>query len=225
MNKFFISFFLYISILAANADTITFTYNECKHDKLIATADFMIVKNKNNFCVSIQSTKDKQKIRQEMTCDSTFNTITWRHNIDSNTDLFFIRKNDHIEVNGKLFGKPIIKNISIDNRPWYQVVPLGLQTVCQDSAGRAKFWAMSLEEPFMLKPVCFCVAGISNSPMPIHPETACRCIHIKIDGMAQIWKGDYFIRKDNLTFAYYQGFMYGSKKPQNIIEPKFRSWK
>jgi hypothetical protein len=126
---------------------------------------------------------------------------------------------DRIEVMGTFHGKPQKKTLSIDGHPWYQIVPLGLQTASRDSSGRSKLWAVSLEEPAVLKAVCFCVAGISNEIPRYRPETDCFCFHMNIEGLpGTIWTGDYFIRRKDHVFVYFEGHMYRSKKPTATIE-------
>ncbi|MGA2506094.1 MAG: hypothetical protein ABSF80_01280 [Chitinispirillaceae bacterium] len=211
---------LYILCLSAvcMADTATFTYKELNRG-VLSTADFSVVRTQEGYHISICSTEGKKRIRQDMVCDSTFATLQWRYQSDQNTEISFRRNADRIELVGTLRGKPVIKNLTIDSRPWYQVVPLGLQTVSRDSAGKSKFWAVSLEQPAVLKAVCFHVAGTANAALPGHPEIPCRCFHMKIEGLlTQIWKGDYFIRQDDHTFMYYQGYSFGSKKPTGTIE-------
>lgn len=211
---------LYILCLSAvcMADTATFTYKELNRG-VLSTADFFVVRTPQGYHISICSTKGKERNWQDMVCDSTFATLQWRYRSDQNTEVFFQRNADSIELVGTLRGKPVAKKLTIDNRPWYQVVPLGLQTVSRDSAGQSKFWAVSLEKPAVLKAVCFRVVGTVNAALPGHPEISCRCFHMKIEGLlTQIWKGDYFIRQDGHTFMYYQGYSFGSKKPTGTIE-------
>jgi len=210
---------VWLSLICQAADTATFTYKEFRHDALLSSADFSVVKVNDGYHISIRAIKSKEKISQDMICDSTYNTLQWQYVSDANTDLMFKRNSGKIELSGTLNGKAVHKSLTIDSDPWYQIVPLGLQTISRDSAGRSKFWAISLDEMAMLKPVCFCIAAISDAPLPIHPETPCSRLHIRINGVfTQIWNGDYFIRKNDHTFAYYQGFMYGSKKPSGTIE-------
>jgi hypothetical protein len=200
------------------ADTATFTYKELNHGAL-STSDFNVVRNGRGYTILVSSLKDGEQSKQEIACDSTFATQTWHYRSNRNTDISLQRISDNIEVTGTFHGKPQKKTLAIDGHPWYQIVPLGLQTASRDSSGRSKLWAISLEEPAMLKAVCFCVGGISSGIPPNHPETNCFCFHMNIEGLpGAIWTGDYFIRRKDHIFMYFEGHMYGSKKPTATIE-------
>ena len=203
---------------ACTAETPTFTYKELNHG-VASTADLTVVRSRDGYRVSICSTKGSERARQELLCDSTFATRQWHYQADPGTDIALRRNGGKIELSGTLHGKPVTKTLTIDSHPWYQIIPLGLQTVSQDSVGRSKFWAVSLEEPAVLKAGCFCVEGIANAPLPGHPETACRRFRVKIAGLlTQVWVGEYFLRQDDHTFVYFQGYSFGAKKPTGTIE-------
>jgi len=202
-------------------DTASFTYKELNRG-VLSVADFLVVHDRGGYAISVSLTKNKERIRQELVCDSTFATIRWSYVSDANTDISFRRIADRIEVRGTFQGKAEKKDLSIDNHPWYQIVPLGLQTVSRDSSGRSKLWAVSLQEPAVLKAVCFCVVGTTNASLPGHPEIACQCFHMKIEGLPSgIWGGDYFIRQSDHVFLYFEGHLFGSKKPTGTIEAEF----
>ena len=209
--------FLFISAVCA-ADTTSFTYKELNRG-VLSMADFSVVRNRDGNTISVSSTKGKERIRQELLCDSTFATLQLRYQSDLNTQILFRRNADRIELAGSLRGKQVKKTLKIDSHPWYQIVPLGLQTVSRDSAGRSKFWAVSVEKPVALKAVCFRVAEIADALLPGRREIACRRFHLKIEGLlTQIWVGDYFIGREDHAFVYYQGYSFGSKKPTETIE-------
>jgi hypothetical protein len=214
----FITLVFIWSSIAHPADTTTFTYKELNRGVLCVT-DFSVVRIHNGYALTASSTKNEENSRQELVCDSTFATQTWHYQSNRNTDIFFQRIADRIEVQGTFQGKPEKKVLVIDSHPWYQIIPLGLQTASRDSFGRSKLWAISLEEPAVLKAVCFCVAGISNEILPYHPEISCLCFQMNIQGLpGTIWTGDYFIRRKDHIFMYFEGHMYGSKKPTTTIE-------
>jgi hypothetical protein len=209
--------FICVSI-AGPADTATFTYKELNRG-VLSTSDFHVVRNSQGYTILVSASKNGEQSKQEIACDSTFTTQTWHYQSNRNTDIFFTRVLDHIEVTGTFHGKPQKKTLAIDGHPWCQIVPLGLQTASRDSSGRSKLWAISLEEPAVLKAVCFCVAGISNELLPHHPEISCLCFHMNIQGLpGAIWTGNYFIRLKDHVFVYFEGHMYGSKKPTATIE-------
>ena len=202
-------------------DSTTFSYRELNRG-VLSTSDFNVVRSSNGYIILVSSSKDSEQFRQELVCDSTFATQTWHYQSNVNTDISFRRIADRIEVRGTFQGKPEKKELSIDSHPWYQIVPLGLQTVSRDSSGRSKLWAVSLQEPAVLKAVCFCVMGTTNASLPGHPEIACQCFHMKIEGLPSgIWGGDYFIRQSDHVFVYFEGHLFGSKKPTGTIEPEF----
>jgi hypothetical protein len=214
----FITLVFIWSSIAGPADTATFTYKELNRGAL-STSDFNVVRTIRGYAISVSSLKDGEQSKQEIACDSTFATQTWHYQSNRNTDISFTRVLDRIEVTGTFHGKPQKKTLAIDGHPWYQIVPLGLQTASRDSSGRSKLWAVSLEEPAVLKAVCFCVTGISNEILPYHPETNCFCFHMNIEGLpGTIWTGDYFIRRKDHTFVHFEGHLYGSKKPTGTIE-------
>lgn len=195
-----------------------FTYKEIDRGTA-SRADFTVARVKNGYTISVQSTKDSGGSKQELICDSTFATLSWHYKSASGTDISFLRNADRIALSGVFKGKQVRKDLTIDTRPWYQIVPLGLQTVSGDGAGSIKFWAVSLEEPARLKAVCFLVTNTDTASMPGRPEVACRCFHVKIEGLLTcIWAGEYFIRCKDNVFVYYQGFLYAAKKPSGTIE-------
>jgi hypothetical protein len=200
------------------ADSASFIYKEINRG-VFSKANFSVVCNRSGYSISVSSTKGKEQSMQELNCDSTYATIRWHYSSNNNTDIVFRRNADRIELSGTLKGNPVNKILKIDNQPWYQVVPLGLQTASWDSIGRSKFWVVSLDKPAVLEPVCFHIARITDRLLPNHPEIACRCFHMNIEGLpTQIWVGDYFIRREDHIFLYYQGYSFGSKKPTGTIE-------
>jgi hypothetical protein len=207
-----------VASAACGADTSIFTYKELSHG-VVSLADFSVVRNRDEYHISVNSTKGNERITQDLLCDSTFSTLWWHYQSDQNTDISFRRNGDRIELSGDLLGKQVKKSLTIDSHPWYQIVPLGLQTVSRDSAGRSKFWAVSVEKPVALKAACFRVAEIADAPLPGRREIACRRFHLKIEGLlTQIWVGDYFVGREDHAFVYYQGYSFGSKKPTETIE-------
>lgn len=214
----FITLFFICLSTADPADTATFSYKELNRG-VLSMSDFHVVRNSQGYTILVSASKDKEQSKQEIACDSTFATQTWHYQSNRNTDIFFTRVLDRIDVTGTFHGKPQKKTLAIDGHPWYQIVPLGLQTASRDFSGRSKLWAIGLEEPAVLKAVCFCVAGISNELLPYHPEISCLCFQMNIQGLpGKIWTGDYFIRRKDHAFVYFEGHLYGSIKPTATIE-------
>jgi hypothetical protein len=208
-------------VALGSAHTTSFTYKEKKNGVLCST-NFNVSTNHDGYTILISSANDKERIRQEIACDSTFATLQWHYQSNLNTDIFFQRFGDHIEGHGIFHGNQEKKILAIDGHPWYQIIPLGVQAASRDSSGRSKLWAISLQKPAILKAVCFRITGSANVFLPDHPEIACRCFHVKIEGLsARIWAGDYFFRRDDHVFLYYEGHLFGSKKPTETIESEF----
>jgi len=203
------------------ADTTSFTYKE-QNKGVICLTHFIVFANNDDYTILASSTDDKVQIRQEIVCDSTFATLQWHFQSNLNTDISCKRLGDRIELQGIFHGRPEKKVLEIDGHPWYQIIPLGLQAASKDSTGRSKFWAISLQKPAMLKPVGFRITESAKGFLPGYPEIACKCFHVKIEGLsARIWSGDYFLRQDDHAFLYYEGHMFGSKKPTETIESIF----
>jgi hypothetical protein len=199
-------------------DTTAFTFKEMDRG-VRSTLEYMVIRTPEGYHITGNSTNDKERAVQELFCDSTYATLQWHYTTDLHTDISFQRKGNSIELTGLLRGTQVKKKLKIDSRPWYQIVPLGLQTLSQDSSGRSKFWAVSLKEPAVLKAVCFYVADVTYAPLPGHPEIACRCFHLKIQGVpSAFWVGDYFLRKADNVFIYYEGHSFTSKKPVGTID-------
>jgi hypothetical protein len=98
-----------------------------------------------------------------------------------------------------------------------------LETASRDTSGRSNLWAISLDQPAILKAVCFHISKISNAPLTDHPEKTCTRFRKNIQGLpSQIWTGDYFIRQSDHVFLCCQGYAFGSKKPTNTIESVIR---
>jgi hypothetical protein len=210
--------FVFCLLRAALADVRSFTYKEWDQ-KIFSTADFTMTRSGNGYSISIVSMKGATHITQNMLCDSTLVTRQWHYKSDQNTDISLCRNGDCIKVSGVFQGKPVDKKLTIDRGLWYQIIPLGLETASRDTSGRSNLWAVSLDQPAMLKAVCFRIAKISNAPLPNHPEIRCTCFRMNIQGLpCQIWTGDYFIRQSDHIFLCCQGYAFGSKKPTNSIE-------
>jgi hypothetical protein len=207
---------------AASPDTSVFTYKERNRD-VFSTADFSVTRIRAEYSIVIVSTKGNEHINQDMICDSTFATLRWRYTSDRNTDISLRRNNEFIEISGVFQGKTVNKKLTIDRAPWYQIIPIGLETASRDTSGRSNLWAISLDQPAILKAVCFHISKISNAPLPDHPEIPCTRFRMNIQGLpSQIWTGDYFIRQSDHVFQCCQGYAFGSKKPTNTIESAIR---
>jgi hypothetical protein len=202
----------------ALADVRSFTYKEWDQ-KMFSTADFTMTRVSDGYSISIVSMKGATHITQNMICDSALATRQWHYKSDQNTDISLCRNGDYIEISGVFQGKPIDKKLTIDHGPWFQIVPLGLETASRDTSGRSNLWAVSLEQPAMLKAVCFHIVKMANSPLPDHPEIPCTRFSMSIKGLpCHIWTGDYFIRQSDHVFLRCQGYAFGSRKPTNSIE-------
>ena len=215
------TFFILCILALCSANTTSFTYKE-QNNGVICNTHFIVSANHEGYTVSASSTNDKEQIRQEIVCDSTFATLQWHYQSNLSTNISFQRFGNRIEVQGIFHGRPEKKVLEIEGHPWYQIIPLGLQTVLKDSSGRSKLWAISLQKPAILKPVCFRITESADGHLPGHPEIACHYFHVKIEGLSvRIWFGDYFLRQDNHAFLYYEGHLFGSKKPTETIECVF----
>jgi hypothetical protein len=182
-------------------------------------ANFSIVRDQTGYSVAILSTQGKEQTREELLCDSTWNTLRWHYRSDNNTDIVFKRCGDSIVLTGILRGKPVSKILGIDEHPWYQLITLGMRAVSADSAKDVKFWAVSIDGPVVLKAVPFRVVAITDTSLPGHPEIWCRCAQVKLDGVfGRLWNGYYYIRSDNGRFVHYEGYRLGSKKPAGTID-------
>src|SRR5271157_1250794 len=71
-------------------DTASFTYKELNRG-VLSVADFLVVRDCGGYAISVSLTRGKERIRQELVCDSTFATIWWRYVSDANTDISFRR--------------------------------------------------------------------------------------------------------------------------------------
>jgi hypothetical protein len=199
-------------------DTVTFTFKELDRGTQ-STSDYTVIRTHEGYHITVVTTKEKERATQDILCDSAFATLQWHYTSDVHTDILFRRNADNIELSGTFQGKQVQTILKIDKRPWYQIVPLGLQTISADSANRSRFWAVSLKKPAVLKAVCFCVISITNTALPEHPEIVCRRFHMKIEGLpTPFWTGDYYLRKNDNTFMYFEGHSFGAKKPSGTIE-------
>lgn len=206
------------SITAAPTGPLRMTYREIDRG-VEKVADFSIVRDQTGYDISIRSTQGTERMREELCCDSAWRTTQWHYRADDNTDIVFKRSADSIVLNGILRGKPVSKILRIDTHPWYQVVTMGMQTIAVDSAQGAKYWAVSIDVPAVLKAVPFRVVAIADTSLPGHLEIQCRRVQVKLDGVfGRLWDGFYFIRSDNGRFVYYEGYRFGSKKPTGTID-------
>lgn len=155
----------------------------------------------------------------ELLCDSTGAVREWRFRGQGGTDLAGRRSGCTIALSGAFRGKPVDKKLTIDNHPWFQIVPLGMPSVVRDSAGRSRYWAISLRDPAMLKAVCFSIVSISDAPLPGAVAAACRRVRVKIESLpAGLWNGNYYMRASDNAFVHYEGFSFGSRKPSGTID-------
>jgi hypothetical protein len=202
----------------AQSDAALFSYRETKHKDTVSVSDYRIIRKDSGYAITIGYVRNGAETTDEMTSSNDFSILTWRHHAGKYADFSLVRQNDRIDINGTLSGKPLKKTLTIDNSPWYQIIPLGMQRAAIDTVGKSKFWAISIDKPFFLKQVCFNLSSISDTILPIDKDVSCLCMQVRIPVIYGIWKGEYFIRKYDNSFIYYQGFMYGSKRPSDIIE-------
>ncbi len=206
------------SITVALTGPLCMTYREIDRG-VEKVADFSIVRDQTGYDISIRSTQGTERMREELRCDSVWRTTRWHYRSDNNTDIVFKRFADSIALNGILRGKPVSKILRIDAHPWYQVVTMGMQAIAADSAQGAKFWAVSIDGPAVLKAAPFRVVTIADTSLPGHPKIQCRRVQVKLDGVfGRLWDGFYFIRSDNGRFVHYEGYRFGSKKPTGTID-------
>lgn len=195
-------------------------YRERDHDSLTVSV-FAISRNATEYVITAHSSTDSAE--EELRCDQAFNVHEWHFRSNKKTDLVMHRSGNQIEVSGLMNGKKVGKNLEIDSRPWYQIIPMALSACPADSIEHRSFWAVSLRGMAPLRPVAFRVCSLADTVQPGYPASACRRIHLKLDGMlGRLWDGYYYLRKTDNAFVYNVGYTFGTKKPTGSIEVEYR---
>lgn len=210
--------FLFFIAAACAAEPAVFAWREIERG-VVDTATFLVSTEAGGIRITDTAVDCGEVVVQDLLCDSTYATLWWSYRKGSKTRFSARRTGDTIEISGMLLGRPIEKKLTIDDCPWYQIVPMGVQSVAMDSAGRSKYWAVSLREPALLKAVCFRVISITDTALSGRGRNASRRVRVRIQGLpARIWTGDYFVKADDGVFERFEGYSFGSGKPKTIIE-------
>ena len=197
-------------------------YHERDHDSMTVAA-FSIVPDANGLAMTVHSCKGPDSTEEELRCDAAFNVREWHYRSNRNSDLLMRRTGNLIEVSGVFDGKKTAKILTIDARPWCQIIPMALSACPPDSLNHRSFWAVSLRGMAPLRAVAFRVADAIDTAQPGYPGSVCRRIHLKLDGMlARFWDGYYYLRKPDNVFVYNIGYTFGTRKPTGSIEVEFR---
>lgn len=99
----------------------------------------------SGFRIGISSAIGKSLLtKSETTTDENYRTLTWNYfDVKEKINVQGQRVGRTIMITGTKQGKPIDEKFAIDDRPWLQLFPYGLEDFAKSSVATTQFWAVN----------------------------------------------------------------------------------
>ncbi len=137
--------------------------------------------------------------------DQNMRTLLWTmDDAQTASDLRAERKNNLITIQGNLNGRPIHKDIKIDNAPWFQATTLSLKTLVTSEQNEIEFWTL---RPGTLKAYKLKATKVGCEQLNIAGQTIQAVkVQLQLSGwLAPFWKSYYWFDAENGLFVRFNG--------------------
>lgn len=138
-------------------------------------------------------------------CDSSGNTkLAFFRDRATQTEWKIFRQQDTLFVSGYIEGKPVEKQIRIDDSPWYQFLPFSLQLFSNTSDRAVRFWVIRPED---LRHTTMRATREECESLQISGDSCLtEKIKITLTGfLSRLWHGFYWFRESDNLFTRYEG--------------------
>ena len=149
-------------------------------------------------------------------CTENGEVLEWHLQRSEHTSVTATRKAETILIEGMVDGDTVNKQLTIDDKPWYQFLSFSLQPFLKDTdALHTQFWILSprRQEMHLMEAL-----KEGEEPVSLHGK-ATEAIKVRVapDGMVgNFFYGHYWYRKSDFLWIKYQGD-HGPLSPETII--------
>lgn len=144
-------------------------------------------------------------------------TLRWHRKSDDQSDIRANRSGNTIVVKGSKKNRNVDKVLTIDARPWYQLLSFSLRSFLQDSKTKStSFWMI---RPDTLEPVALVAkkTGAETISLPSGTTEAIRILVAPQGWLGNFWHAYYWYRSSDLVFLQYRATHGGPLAPETII--------
>jgi len=204
-----------LAVWPLTAEELVYTKKVGTH---ITTVTVRIEPSASGYSFAIRSVRDGREItRVDLETDSSRATLAWEYrDALENIALKGERKNDRIEISGLNKGQPVKVTHAIDQRPWLQWFPFGMEKFVVSTEKQFDYWAVS---PTELKCAPFTISKTGTEKITIRgrEETAVRARLTLAGALSIFWGADLWLRASDGLYLRYQGTS-GPGTPEVVFE-------
>lgn len=135
-------------------------------------------------------------------CTADGATLKWRIEVENAHDLTAVRKDNTLHIEGIRFGEEYSKQITIDERPWYQPLSFSLGSFLDSDEQKTSFWVIRADK---IDVIALTAEKVGEENILLNEEAMpAQMIEIRAEGFrSQFWHATYWYRKsDNLFLRY-----------------------
>lgn len=169
----------------------------------------IVGEERNQFNWEVEQ-KDEQVIISVSDADKSFYnvctedgaTLEWRIEEKGVHDITVTRKGDTLHLSGIRFGEEYNKEVSIDERPWYQPLSFSLRSFLSSDEQKTSFWVVRADK---IDVMALTAEKVGEEDIIFNGEAMpSQKVEIRAEGFrSSFWHGTYWYRiSDNLFLRY-----------------------
>ncbi len=213
-NKIYLLICVFLAAVSGfHATAETFQYQESVERTGNFISRWIIDRERDKISLTVMGANDIQNY--VCTSDGAVLEFGIRSN-DGNTDFTAIRTTNKVNVSGKINGRRVSAEFTVEEIPWGQPIPILLQEQFARTRDGLDFWILNINK---LKPV-YLKAYRKGTDMVkvLDEEVSAYHFEIRLRGaLSAFWVSNYWLHAETRDFIKFQGD-YGPGSPETIMQ-------
>jgi hypothetical protein len=154
----------------------------------------------------------------EFTCDKDWNVKIWKFkNKDEGSDFTATRNDNIIKIEGQMNGRTVIKELKIDGKPWYQMIPFALSDFVKSGKESLEFWIVQKNKMEAIETI-FKRGNVENIEIEGKIFETIKVRHTLPGVKGAFWGSDYWVRKTDGVYVKFKGLKGPPGSPEAVVE-------
>ncbi len=136
-------------------------------------------------------------------CTADGATLEWRFEKKGVHDITAIRKDNSLHLSGSRSGEEFSKEVTIDERPWYQPLSFSLRNFLDTNEKKTSFWVIRADK---IDVVALTAEKVGKEDIVFNEEVMpAQKVEIRAEGFrSQFWHATYWYRQSDHLFLRYE---------------------
>jgi hypothetical protein len=134
---------------------------------------------------------------QSFETDGEFAVVSWVYrDLETGTTIFGTRRDSTIMLSGRYRGKTFVRQHTVEDKPWYQLFPLGLERLAVGKQQEVQFYVIGFEGITAMRIGNFRAERKGVEAVEVNGKLVPSVfVRVSLSGLASIlWSGDYWLR-------------------------------